>query len=75
MAIISNREFVKKYMEVWNTGGSLSDIALYFNAESSTISSKASALRRAGVRLPRFKGRPMTGAAIDVLNAIVDGSR
>jgi hypothetical protein len=65
----SPEAFVRAYMEAWQQGQSVHDLAKLFDITPKSVSSKAGKFRRMGVKLPNL--RPRVNINVKALNAIV----
>lgn len=59
--------FVREYMTVFNSGGGLKEVAKALDTTENTVGVTAAALRRNGVRLPRFTDRFDAGFLNDII--------
>ena len=68
---VDNGEFVAAYKAVYDAGGSLNDLAERLNLAFGSTSAKATALRKAGVKLPKFADNRKRAVDVDALNALL----
>lgn len=66
--------FVRRYMEIYNAGGNLRDIAAALDTTRNTVANTASRLRKAGVRIPMIRRNAGVFSAAK-LNRIISRSK